>query len=189
VETTDQAFTAVTSTRLVARFLRLDVVPALLPLMFAFAPMRRLLYRTVSQTNVNYRGSALSEGRLGPVQGGDRLPWVKISDADNFAPLTALDWQVHVYGEATQELRRICSTRDLQLHIFPWQAGMARAGLRHNAAYLVRPDGYVATVQPETTVGRIGAYLDEHRIASLGLSANRSPNRSALRCPTLTSKS
>src|SRR5215469_5534720 len=70
VETTDQAFTAVTSTRLVARFLRLDVVPALLPMMFAFAPMRRLLYRTVSQTNVNYRASALSEGRLGPVQGG-----------------------------------------------------------------------------------------------------------------------
>jgi 2-polyprenyl-6-methoxyphenol hydroxylase-like FAD-dependent oxidoreductase len=138
VETTDQAFTAVTSTRLVARFLRLGVVPALLPLMLAFAPMRRLLYRTVSQTNVNYRGSALSEGRLDPVQGGDRLPWVKISDADNFAPLTALDWQVHVYGEATQELGRICSTRDLQLHIFPWQAGMARAGLRNNAAYLVR---------------------------------------------------
>src|SRR5262249_39675380 len=101
VETTDQAYTAVTSTRLVARFLRLDVVPALLPLMFAFAPMRRLLYRTVSQTNVNYRGSALSEGRLGPVQAGDRLPWVKISDTDNFAPLTALDWQVHVYGEGT----------------------------------------------------------------------------------------
>jgi hypothetical protein len=172
----------VTNTRIVARFLRLDVVPVLLPLLFSFGPTRRLLYRTVSQTNVNYRGSALSEGRLGPVQGGDRLPWVKISHADNFAPLTALDWQVHVYGETTQELRRICSTRDLQLHIFPWQAGMARAGLRHNAAYLVRPDGYVATVQRETTVGRIGAYLDEHRIASLGACANRSPNRSALRC-------
>src|SRR5262249_17504477 len=166
----------------VARLLRLDVVPALLPLLFAFRPTNLLLYRTVSQTNINYRGSMLSEGQLGPVQAGDRLPWVKISDTDNFAPLTALDWQVHVYGEATQELRRICSARDLQLHILPWQAGMARAGLRHNAAYLVRPDGYVATVQPKTPVARIGAYLDERRIASLGLSATRNPNRSALRC-------
>jgi len=180
VETTDQAFTAVTSTRLVARLLRLDVVPALLPLLFAFSPTRRLLYRTVSQTNVNYRGSALSEGRLGPVQGGDRLPWVKISDFDNFAPLTALDWQVHVYGEATKELQRICSTRDLLLRIFPWQAEMARVGLRPNAAYLIRPDGYIATVEPQTTVGRINAYLDERHITSVGSSANSRPNRSAL---------
>src|SRR5215470_8488657 len=129
VETTDQAFTAVTSTRLVARFLRLDVVPALLPLLFAFRPTLRLLYRTVSQTNINYRGSTLSGGQLGPVQGGDRLPWVKISDADNFAPLTTLDWQVHVYGEGTRELQQMCATRDLLLHIFPWQAEMASAGL------------------------------------------------------------
>ena len=169
VETIDQAFTAVTSSGIVARFLRLDVVPALLPLLFSFSPTRRSLYRTVSQTNVNYRGSALSQGRLGPIQGGDRLPWMKISDADNFAPLAALDWQVHVYGEASRELQRMCSTRDLLLHIFPWQAEMARAGLRANAAYLVRPDGYIATVEPEATVGRIGAYLDEHHISPLGL--------------------
>jgi len=174
VETTDQAFTAVTSSRPTARFLRLDVVPALLPPLFAFTPTRRLLYQTVSQTNVNYRESALSELHVGPVRGGDRLPWVKISNADNFAPLTALDWQVHVYGAATQELRRICSTRDLRLHIFPWRAEMARAGLRPNAAYLMRPDGYIATVQPEATAGRIGAYLDDHHIAAVGLSASRS---------------
>src|SRR5215813_2534436 len=62
VKTTDQAFTAVTSSRQVARFLRLDVVPSLLPALFAYNPMRRVFYRTVSQTNVNYRGSTLSEG-------------------------------------------------------------------------------------------------------------------------------
>jgi hypothetical protein len=96
VKTTDQAFTAVTSSGPIARFLRLDVVPALLPLLFASRPMRRVLYRTVSQTDVNYRGSPLSAGRLGSVHGGDRLPWV--AGIDNFASLTALDWQVHVYG-------------------------------------------------------------------------------------------
>ena len=70
---------------------------------------------TVSQTDVNYRGSPLSEGQLGSVRGGDRLPWVKMADIDNYASLTALDWQVHVYGEATEDLRRLCAARNLKL--------------------------------------------------------------------------
>ena len=129
VKTTDQAFTAVTSSGPIARFVRLDIVPAVLPLLFSFRPMRRLLYRTVSQTDVNYRRSRLSAGQVGSVHGGDRLPWVKTTSADNFAPLTALDWQVHVYGEAMNDLRKICSDRVLPLHVFPWRDDMARAGL------------------------------------------------------------
>ena len=176
VETTDQAFTAVTSSGPVARFLRLEIVPALLPLLFAFGPMGRLLYRTISQTNVNYRGSALSEGRLGRVQGGDRLPWVKTADADNFATLTALDWQMHVYGETTDELRNLCAARALPLHIFPWQHEMTRAGLHPNAAYLVRPDGYIAAIESEGKAERIAAFLHARHITSLGASTARSPN-------------
>ena len=44
------------------------------------------MFRTVSQTSVNYRGSSLSEGRAGAVHGGDRLPWVSAgveADVDN----------------------------------------------------------------------------------------------------------
>jgi 2-polyprenyl-6-methoxyphenol hydroxylase-like FAD-dependent oxidoreductase len=111
VKTTDQAFTAVTSSGPIARFLRLYAVPSVLPLLFALGPMRRFFYRTVSQTDVNYRGSSLSAGQVGSVHGGDRLPWVKMKDADSFAPLTALDWQVHVYGEATRDLRKLCADR------------------------------------------------------------------------------
>ena len=118
VKTTDQAFTAVTCSGPIARFLRLYAVPTVLPLLFSFGPMRRLLYRTVSQTDVNYRKSPLSAGQVGTVHGGDRLPWVKIGDDDNFAPLTSLDWQVHVHGEAAHDVQKICSDRVLQLHAF-----------------------------------------------------------------------
>jgi FAD binding domain len=171
VKTTDQAFTAVTSSGPIARILRLDIVPALLPLLFASKPMRRVLYRTVSQTNVNYRGSSLSEGHLGSVRSGDRLPWVKMADTDNYASLTALDWQVHVYGESTDDLRRLCAARRLKLQVFPWRAEMARSGLRRDAAYLLRPDGYVATVEAEAKGGHIAAYIHTRQIAPMsGLS-------------------
>lgn len=178
VKTTDQAFTAVTSSKPVAGFLRLDIVPAVLPWVFSFKPALRFLYRTVSQTNVNYRGSPLSEGRAGPVHGGDRLPWVKLNEKSNFAPLTALDWQVHVYGEAADELKRICSDRALPLHIFQWQTGMDRAGLRRNAVYLIRPDGYIGLVESRSTVGRVASYLDARRIISR--TASVAPRRPAL---------
>ena len=106
VATTDQAFTGVTSDGAIARRVRLNVVPLVVPTLFPFAAMRRFMFRTVSQTAVNYRGSSLSEGRAGSVHGGDRLPWVRgaSNGADNFTPLTSLDWQVHVYGDAAREI-------------------------------------------------------------------------------------
>ena len=163
VATTDQAFTAVTSDGTIARHIRLDVVPVVIPMVFSFAATRRFMFRTISQTAVNYRGSPLSEGRAGSVHGGDRLPWVAAdsNDVDNFAPLTSLDWQVHVYGSATPEIQAVCKERTLPLHVFPWRLESGRAGLRRNAVYLVRPDGYVALADPESNnAAAIASYFD-----------------------------
>src|SRR5258708_21385518 len=117
VATTDQAFTGVTSPGPIARLVRLHIVPLLVPALFALSAVQRLMFRTVSQTVVNYRGSFLSLGEAGPVHGGDRLPWIKTdgNGADNFAPLTSLDWQVHVYGDAAPEVRTVCVSRELPL--------------------------------------------------------------------------
>jgi hypothetical protein len=126
------------------------------------------MFRTVSQTAVNYRGSPLSEGRAGAVHGGDRLPWVKMDwnreYKDNFAPLTSLDWQVHVYGEATPEMQAACRERRLPLHVFPWRREIRQAGLRLNAAYLVRPDGYVGLASAEASAAAVASYLDRREL-------------------------
>jgi len=168
VATTDRAFTGVTSSGAIARLMRLHIVPLLIPLFFALKAVRRYMFRTVSQTVVNYRGSILSQGRAGTVHGGDRLPWVKTGsngvDTDNFAPLKSLDWQAHVYGEATPEMQAACDGRKLPLHVFPWRSGMSRTGLRRNAVYLVRPDGYVALVDPAGSATAVTSYLDARKL-------------------------
>jgi 2-polyprenyl-6-methoxyphenol hydroxylase-like FAD-dependent oxidoreductase len=168
VATTDQAFTGVTSTSATARALRLRVVPAVLPALLTARAFRRLAFRTVSQTAIHYRGSQLSEGRAGEVHGGDRLPWIPLESArggpDNFAPLTSLEWQAHVYGEATSEIRSLSAEHHLALHDFAWQGSMERAGLERNALYLVRPDGYVALAVTGQPAARLGAYLNAHGI-------------------------
>jgi 2-polyprenyl-6-methoxyphenol hydroxylase-like FAD-dependent oxidoreductase len=160
VATTDQAFTGVTSSSALARALRLHIVPRLLPRLSVLRAARRLLFRTVSQTAISYRRSALSEGQAGDVHGGDRLPWVELTPGDNFAPLTSLDWQVHVYGAAAPATRAVCAKRRLALHEFAWQPSMAEAGLGQDALYLLRPDGHVALASGEQSVARLTHYLN-----------------------------
>jgi len=163
VATTDQAFTGVTSSSATARLLRLHIVPALLPALLKSRAFRRVAFRTISQTAINYRESNLSEGLAGGIHGGDRLPWVRIHsdghDADNFRPLISLDWQVHVYGAAAPEIRGVCGERGLPLHEFRWVPAMKRAGFRQNALYLVRPDGYVALAAAEQSPTVLASYL------------------------------
>jgi 2-polyprenyl-6-methoxyphenol hydroxylase-like FAD-dependent oxidoreductase len=113
VATTDRAFTAVTSPGRLARFIRVRVVPRLLPALFRSVVVRRFMFRTVSQTAVEYRSSRLSEGRARRIRGGDRLPWAApetaaTEQADNFTPLESLDWQVHTYGEAAPGIADLC---------------------------------------------------------------------------------
>jgi 2-polyprenyl-6-methoxyphenol hydroxylase-like FAD-dependent oxidoreductase len=144
VATTDRVFSLATADGVLADTLRTRVVPFLLPKIVDFAFAREYMFRTVSQITLNYRDGPLSEGAAGDVRGGDRLPWVSIDGKDNFEPFSAMNWQVHVYGAADAALSSWCRKRNVTLHQFEWQTVHDEAGLVRNAAYLLRPDTYVA---------------------------------------------
>jgi len=167
VATTDRAFVGVTSPGFLARRFRMNLAPLFLPGLFRFASFRRLMFRTVSQTAINYRGSALSEGQAGEIHGGDRLPWSPATPTavDNYSPLASLSWQVHVYGTVSSGLEGGCAERGLALHVFPWSNAFADTGLSRDALYLVRPDGYVALADPQATPSALAAYLDRQGLA------------------------
>ncbi len=165
VATTDRAFSFASNDGPLARFVRRDAVPAVLPTVLASTAVRRFLFRTVSQTLINYRHASLSQGQAGGVRGGDRLPWVaaeNVGDADNFTSLQSLGWQVHVYGAASSGLSSGCAARGVPLHEFAWTASAGGVGLARNAAYLVRPDGYVALAEPAASRDVLESYLDRH---------------------------
>jgi hypothetical protein len=179
VATTDRAFRIVTSEGPVARFVRLHIVPCLLPALFQSNSVRRFMFLTISQTAVHYHANSLSEGIAGRIRGGDRLPWIEFDGTadrrtDNFMPLTSLDWQVHVYGEPRPGIPELCQGRGLPSHMFPRQSGMRRAGLSRNAVYLIRPDGYVALADPDASASRLEAYLD---VRGLRLAARQGNER------------
>jgi 2-polyprenyl-6-methoxyphenol hydroxylase-like FAD-dependent oxidoreductase len=166
VATTDRGFVVVTKRGILARLVRRRIVPLVAPLLFRIGAMRRLLFTTVSQTLVNYRDSSLSAGAAGSVRGGDRLPWVKLaSGADNFAPLTSLAWQVHVYGDVKPGVKEACADLRIALHTFAWESRMEKVGLQNGVLYLVRPDGYVALAEPSSDPHQLRQYFASRGLA------------------------
>ena len=106
--------------------------------------------------------------RAGRVRGGDRLPWIPYGDGDNFAPLAAATWQVHVYGDPAGSIREECILQRIPLHAFAWTAEARRAGVARGAAYLVRPDGYVALAAPAgDAAGQLRQYVEDRRWLAL----------------------
>jgi 2-polyprenyl-6-methoxyphenol hydroxylase-like FAD-dependent oxidoreductase len=165
VATTDRVFAFVSARGPFATWVRLHIVPRLVPFLFRFTAVRRAMYRTVSQIAIRYPQSPLSHGPAGTADGGERLPWVQFKDSaknpsDNFACLSSMEWQVHCYGDLDSKLKALCESRHISLHLFPWSPEMATAGLKKNAAYVVRPDGYIGIVDPHANPETISSYLD-----------------------------
>ena len=159
VKTTDQAFTLATADGEFANVIRLWVAPAVLQTALSFEAAREFAFRTVSQINVNYRASPLSQGKAGHVHGGDRMPWVVVDGADNHHELKKTAWQAQVYGAARPELVAWCADQKLGLQTFPWAPQYARAGLARDALYLLRPDTYVGLADETGSADVLRSYM------------------------------
>jgi len=166
VRTTDRLFELLSARGAVVAKLRVGIAPRILAGLSRSEKTRLFLFRTVSQVGVKYRNSWLSEGRAGRIHGGDRLPWVSFDQVhDNFEKLTAFGWQIQVYGEPSHYLRVASAARHLPLRVFAWDARADEAGFARDAAYLVRPDGYVALAAPPPRAAEhLGRYLAAHHI-------------------------
>ena len=157
VATTDRAFTLATSDTPRARFLRTRVVP-LLASVFRIRAARRLAFRTVSQTALGYRGGLLARGRAGRLQGGDRLPWVAEA-AEAFVAPSPGAWRLRVHGSAAPGLEAWARGAGVAVQALPWSEAAAAAGFARDAAYLVRPDGYIALASSDGSPHELRGYF------------------------------
>jgi 2-polyprenyl-6-methoxyphenol hydroxylase-like FAD-dependent oxidoreductase len=178
VATTDRVFSLATAEGRIADIMRTRIVPFIFSKVVALEPVRNFIFRTVSQITLNYRGTPLSVGAARHVHGGDRLPWVPSEGADNFASLSAMIWQIHVYGTARPELAKWCADRSVKLHVFAWEAQHEAAGLARDALYLLRPDTYVALADVSGAPEAVDRYCAER---GLRLAAQRASDPSAQR--------
>jgi 2-polyprenyl-6-methoxyphenol hydroxylase-like FAD-dependent oxidoreductase len=164
VSTTDRAFTPIVSGGLRGELTRRLLLPFFLGVATRFELSRHKLFRALSQTEVQYSASPLSEGEAGGVRGGDRLPWLGPGTDDNFAPLRSLDWQLHVYGDTAPEIVQLCKSLNLPLRQFSWSEFAEKVGLKRDAIYLVRPDGYVALAVTEDGANKLKSFAERFGI-------------------------
>lgn len=159
VDTTDRLFGFVTLDSGFADFVRTRIAPTFASAAYGVRPLREMLFRIVSQTTINYHDSPLSSGVAGRVRGGDRLPWVRRGEVDNYAAPERIDWQVHVYGQAYPDLRAWCGRHGMVLREFEWGIEHDEAGFARNAGYLLRPDGHVALCDPGASAQELEDYF------------------------------
>ncbi|MEK1855459.1 MAG: FAD-dependent monooxygenase, partial [Phyllobacterium sp.] len=165
VATTDRGFTLATAEGRMADFIRTRIVPLVVPTLFKFDAARDYMFGAVSQIVIAYRNSAISEGKAGGVSGGDRLPWARTPNSDNFAALQTIAWQIHVYGATSAELRDWCKHHNLRLNTFPWHEDYAKTGLAQDAMYLLRPDTYVALASERQDPAALRRYFVERALS------------------------
>ncbi|HEV9037577.1 MAG TPA: FAD-dependent monooxygenase, partial [Puia sp.] len=158
VASTDKAFAFVNRRGSLASEVRTHIVPNLFPVLFRKRAVRRVAFRVVSQTGIQYRGSALSEGTAHGIHGGDRLPW--LMRQDNYGVLQSMDWQIHCYGEASKDLTEWCSRSSIPLHVF------SPAGAIHRGTIcLIRPDGHIGWIDNRAATDELTRYVHQWRIA------------------------
>ena len=164
VATTDRAFTPLIAGGISGEVIRRIIAPLIFSAATRFAPTRHAIFRLISQARIHYPDSPLSQGSAGHVNGGDRLPWLGPGEQDNFAPLRSLDWQLHVYGDIEGDLASAARQIGLPTHSFIWSDQVHGAGFERDAAYLVRPDGYVAAALGDQSAPALTSFIDRFGI-------------------------
>jgi 2-polyprenyl-6-methoxyphenol hydroxylase-like FAD-dependent oxidoreductase len=164
VATTDRVFTSIVGNSVVNKFNRQYLIPVIIPKMTKYSIVRQKMFKVISQIRINYRNSKLSKGNVGKIHGGDRLPWIPFDDTDNFASLESFDWQLHVYGDATPDLRNFAEENNLLLHTFPFTQWVKKAGIKFGSAFLIRPDGYIALADETQNITSIKEYLRRNKL-------------------------
>ncbi|SOC43485.1 FAD-dependent monooxygenase [Salinicoccus kekensis] len=163
LQTTDRMFNFMVNKQRLRNF----IIPVFIPRILRFSNMKDRLFRTISQIHVDYRESDLSGGATGKVKGGDRLPWTGRGEANNFRPLRSLDWQIHAYGEAGDEVASFAEEMGFEFFHMSWEESFEDTGMEEDSVYLIRPDGHISVAVKPENVEDIRAMVEKYSIQRL----------------------
>jgi hypothetical protein len=183
LETTDRAFQLVVSENWLASVLRTRVIARLVARAMTFGRVRKLAFRTLSQTGIAYPKSDLSQvlGILpkGAPAPGERFPWLTLRFAANgpvedlYQKLDDTRFNLLAFGQAPDAVAIPAELRDLlRVHLIAacpqTDAELTRASIPRCAFYLLRPDGHVGLCGAELRMSEIVRYLRERAGLNVG---------------------
>ena len=157
LSTTDRAFSLIVSDNWLAGLFRTRVLVKIMAFAMRFDRVRKLAFRTISQTGIHYRNSALSESPAGlpdaAPRAGDRFPWLRLrflADGpaeDLFGILDDTRFNLIVIGQPAPQIALAGLGDLLRIHTVPGDPDndreLARAHIPRPSFYLLRPDGHI----------------------------------------------
>jgi hypothetical protein len=156
LQTTDRGFAFIVSDGWSSRLLRTRVLARVAALAMRFDAARKLAFRTISQTGIQYRDGPLSQNLAGlpddAPQAGDRFPWMKLSfeagmaPEDLYARLDAMRFNLIVIGQPAPDVATQLAGL-VTIHEIP-NNGANGPALAHEripavSFFLLRPDGHI----------------------------------------------
>jgi len=168
---TDRLFEAAATANRWVVALRNLLIPRIAPIVMGFRPMRRRLFRFVSQLGIHYRWSAVvvdADGGRG-LRAGDRAPDAFLGRAGGaislFEAMRGADHRLLVFGagsfnsEIVQALPFPCRVIEIERGASSLSDSSREARERYGvgaggAVFLVRPDGYIGVRASFATLER-----------------------------------
>ena len=176
LHTTDRAFRLVVSDSWLAGLLRTKILARIAAFAMTLERLQKLAFRTVSQTGIEYRKSALSKSLEvlpdNAPQSGDRFPWLRLklrgdgSVEDMFQKFDDIGFDLIVFGQPSLPQGALDHGELLRVHLIPADpvndTELARARIPQLSFYLVRPDGHVGLSGARLDAAAVQRYLSEN---------------------------
>ena len=175
LETTDRAFQLVVADHWFARLMRTRLIGMVAARAMLVDRVRKLAFRTLSQTGINYPESALSQSASqlpkGAPRAGDRFPWLMLKmqpfgrPVDVFSKLDDRRFNLLVFGSRERNVK----LENLSHLVTPWfipddaenKAKLERSGIPEASFFLVRPDGHIGLCGATAASAEVRDYLSD----------------------------
>lgn len=175
LSTTDRGFALVVSDARLAGMFRTRILAKVMALAMRFDRIRKVVFRTISQTGIQYRQSPLSQTLPGlPDAGpraGDRFPWLRVKLSadgpaeDLFQKLDDTRFNLVVIGQPAPAAGIPVLGDLLRTHVIPSDPAndreLERANIPRPSFYLLRPDCYVGLSGSRLEVDAVTRYVSE----------------------------
>jgi 2-polyprenyl-6-methoxyphenol hydroxylase-like FAD-dependent oxidoreductase len=176
LQTTDRAFQILVADGWLGALFRTRILARVVAFAMTKERVRRLAFRTISQTGIRYPDSPLSKTLPGlpdrAPKAGDRFPWLRLKLSANgpaedlFRKLDDRHFNLLLMGQPAPARESLGMDGLLDIHELPANPANAQAlstaQITGPAFYLLRPDGHVGLAGTHADAAAIVRYLDAY---------------------------
>ena len=167
LKTTDRMFNIMAQNNKLNVFLRMYIVPALVPSLMKFSFIKNTFFRLISQTEISYEVSSLSKGKAHHIKAGMRFPYVQltIDGIRNVSVFHLIRQQMAqpflliCYAVETVQPSEWYSVLTIEQNEANNKA-LQKAGFSPSFVCLLRPDGYIGYINEERDVVAIQSFCE-----------------------------